>query len=77
MAFKPEIKFNPKISADENLKAIINFLNFCLREMTVGRVPMNKEMLESSLNEAKETEAMALELAADHEARLCKIELGV
>lgn len=26
---------------------------------------------------AKETEALALELAADHEARLCEIELGV
>lgn len=25
----------------------------------------------------KETEALALELAADHEARLCEIELGV
>ena len=31
----------------------------------------------ADIQEAKETEALTLELAADHEARLCAIELGV
>ena len=31
----------------------------------------------ADLLEAQETEALTLELAADHEARLCEIELGV
>lgn len=31
----------------------------------------------SDLLEVQETEALTLELAADHEARLCEIELGV
>ena len=31
----------------------------------------------ADIQEAKETESLTLELAADHEARLCAIELGV
>ena len=31
----------------------------------------------ADIQEAKETEELTLELAADHEARLCAIELGV
>lgn len=33
--------------------------------------------LAESVKESKETESLILELAADHEARLCEIELGV
>ena len=81
MSFKPEIKYNKALSVEDNIKAIVNWLNFCLREMTVGRVPGNKETLEKSLGEAKteqaDTNALTLELAADHEERLCLIELGI
>ena len=38
MAYKPQISYNPKLSLDDNLKAITNWLNFLLREMSVGRV---------------------------------------
>ena len=31
----------------------------------------------ADIQEAKETEALTLELAADHEARICMMELGV
>lgn len=39
---------------------------------TVAEVDIGADLLSS-----KETEALTLELAADHEARLCEIELGV
>ena len=66
MIFKPEIKYNKSLSVEDNIKAIVNWLNFCLREMTVGRVPSeatareqadaeNKEALETALAGADET----------------------
>ena len=66
MAFNPKIKYNPSISVEDNIKAIVNWLNFCMREMTVGRVPSetdaraaadaeNREALEEALAGADET----------------------
>lgn len=66
MSFKPEIKYNKALSIEDNIKAIANWLNFCLREMTVGRVPTetharqtadteNREALEQALAGADET----------------------
>ena len=66
MSFKPEIKYNKSLSIEDNIKAIVNLLNFCLREMTVGRVPSeanarqagdteNREALEEALAGADET----------------------
>jgi len=46
MAFNPKIRYNPSLSVEENLTAIVNWLNFSLQEMTVGRVPQNKEEME-------------------------------
>lgn len=43
MAFNPNIKYNPSLSAEDNFKVLFNWLNFALREMTVGRVPQTKE----------------------------------
>ena len=43
MAFKPQVRYNPKLSMDDNVKAVINWLNFLLREMSVGRVPQNQK----------------------------------
>ena len=62
MSFKPEIKYNKALSIEDNIKAIVNWLNFCLREMTVGRVPSetndrqsadtkNREAVEQSLTD--------------------------
>ena len=70
MAFNPKITYNPSLSVEDNIKAIVNWLNFCLREMTVGRVPSetdaraaadaeNREALEEALAGADET-AIAL-----------------
>ena len=42
MAYKPQVTYNPKLSFDDNLKAIVNWLNFLLREMAVGRVHQNR-----------------------------------
>lgn len=42
MAYKPQITYNTKLSLDENLNAMINWLNFLLREMSVGRVHQNR-----------------------------------
>lgn len=43
MAFNPNIKYNPLLSSEDNFKALFNWLNFALREMTVGRVPRAKD----------------------------------
>ena len=62
MKLKPEIKYNKSLSTEENIKAIVNWLNFCLREMTVGRVHSetaaraaadaeNREAVEQSLTD--------------------------
>lgn len=68
-----KLKYNDTESAKENIKALFAWVNFAVREITEGRV----KYAQSQIAESKETEALTLELAADHEARLCEIELGV
>lgn len=46
MAFNPKVRYNPSLSVEENLTAIVNWLNFSLQEITIGRVPKNKEEME-------------------------------
>lgn len=78
MAFNPKIRYNPSISMEDNLKAIINWLNFALREMTVGRVPQNKKdadhtaesvtALEEALAQTDETAIALYEAQEEQEA---------
>ena len=61
MAFKPQLKYNSSLSTEDNLKAIINWLNFLLREMTTGRVPQNKEDTTAlARRSAEQDEALAI-----------------
>ena len=55
MAFNPNLKYNDKLSTEENLKATINWMNFLLREMTVGRVPNNKADLQHEAERIEES----------------------
>ena len=61
MAYKPQISYNPKLSLDDNLKAITNWLNFLLREMSVGGVPRTQKDTHSiRQHQQEQDEALAL-----------------
>ena len=61
MAYKPQVAYNPKLSLEDNLKAMTNWLNFLLREMSVGRVPQNKKDTQAiQLHQQEQDEALAL-----------------
>lgn len=61
MAFKPQVRYNPSLSMEDNLKAITNWMNFLLREMSVGRVPQNqKETKSIQLHQMEQDETLAL-----------------
>ena len=61
MAFKPQLKYNSSLSTEDNLKAIINWLNFLLREMTTGRVLQTKEETQAlAQHSAEHDEALAI-----------------
>ena len=51
MAFNPNIEYNENISVKENLKAMMNWLNFACKEITVGRVPQNKKDSDRKIEE--------------------------
>lgn len=70
MSFDPNIQYNENVSFEDNMKAMMNFLNFVVREMTVGRVKTAQEDILKTENtttalldadETKKTQA-ALEL---------------
>lgn len=67
------LKYSEAVSLKNNVKALFTWVNFSVREMTEGRVQMAQEQIA----ESKETESLTLEIAADHEARICMMELGV
>lgn len=67
MAFNPNLKYNDKVSLKENVRAMIHWLNFVCREMTVGRVVQNKEEVDNVIAEIKE-ELTAQLLASDEVA---------
>ena len=57
MVFTPKLEYDKKASIITNLKAIINWTNFLLQEMTVGRVinTQNKTSeLDTAFTETKE-----------------------
>ena len=60
MSFKPEIKYNKALSIEDNIKAIVNWLNFCLREMTVGRVPSETNARQTADTENREAVEQAI-----------------
>lgn len=60
MSFKPEIKYNKSLSIEDNIKAIVNWLNFCLREMTVGRVPSEANARQAADTENREAVEQSL-----------------
>ena len=61
MAYKPQVNYNPKLSLDDNMKAMTNWLNFLLREMSVGRVPQNKKDTQAiQQHQMEQDEALAL-----------------
>lgn len=72
MGFKPQINYNSKLPAEDSLKAIVNWVNFLLREMTVGRVTDKAERSEVQAVQ-DETDA----LLVDQEYRLTLLELGL
>ena len=57
----------------ERLDAITSMCNLLSQQMFYGKMK-DQENLNA---EQETTNALALEIAADHEARLCEIELGV
>ena len=61
MAFNPNIKYNPALSVEENLKATMNWLDFVLREMTVGRVPLASEEVDKMAERVTTTEVALAE----------------
>lgn len=60
MSFKPEIKYNKVLPVEDNIKAIVNWLNFCLREMTVGRVPSETNARQTADTENREAVEQSL-----------------
>lgn len=61
MAYNPQVNYNRKLSLEDNLKAVTNWLNFLLREMSVGRVPQNqKETQNIKQHQVEQDEALAL-----------------
>ena len=57
----------------ERLDAITSMCNLLSQQMFYGKMK-DQENLNA---EQENTNALTLEIAADHEARLCEIELGV
>lgn len=57
MSFTPQIKYNPSLSMEDNLKAVVNWVNFLLREMTAGRVPQTKKETQELANHSAEQDA--------------------
>lgn len=43
MAIAKVNEYNPELSIETNFNAMINWVNWCLREMEIGRVPTNTE----------------------------------
>ena len=68
-----DLRYRENMSLKSNIKTLFNWCRFSVQEMTEGRV----QRAQDQIAESKATEALTLELAADHEARLCEIELGV
>ena len=61
MAFNPNIKYNPSLSVEDNFKVLYNWLNFALREMTVGRVSQAKEEADKMAERITTTEVALAE----------------
>lgn len=82
MAFNPNLKYNDKVSLKENVRAMMHWLNFVCREMTVGRVVQNKEETDNKIAETKEeltsqlliTDEIAVEL---YEQQLMQEEINI
>lgn len=62
------MNYIPKLGIFGNLQEL--FKSITLTNKTASRA-------DAAATELKETEALTLELAADHEARICMMELGV
>lgn len=62
------MNYIPKLGIFGNLQEL--FKSITLTNKTASRADM-------AATELKETEALTLEISADHEARICMMELGV
>lgn len=80
MAYKPQVTYNPRLPLEDNLKALTNWLNFLLREMSVGRVPQNQkdtQIIKQHQMEQDEALAMADETAIElYEANMSQDEIN-
>ena len=81
MAYKPQVTYNPKLSLDDNLRAVTNWLNFLLREMSAGRVPRNQrdtQALQQHQLEQDEVLALADETAIElFEAQMAQEDINM
>lgn len=77
MAFNPNIKYDNNLSVKENVKAMINWLNFVCKEMTIGRVVLLQEKSSELETENETLKATQEENDADLLYQVCLLQLGV
>lgn len=63
MSYYPKIELKDDATVEEKLEAIINILNNLSREMSIGRVPNNKEELQENINATKNELNIPLSIA--------------
>ena len=69
------MNYKPELGLFGNIKRLYEERN--KTNAQVFNVGETAKRADAAANALKETESLTLELAADHEARLCEIELGV
>ena len=78
MAWKPQVTYNPRLSLEDNWKAAANWLNFLLREMSVGRVPQTQRDTQDLRQRQEEALALADETAIElFEAQMAQEEINM
>lgn len=63
MEYWQKLEWEDKTDVNTKLKAIYNVLNFVSKEMSIGRVPNNKEELEKNVNETEKRLTTPLSIA--------------
>lgn len=63
MSNVPQISYETLSNNEEKFQAIINLLNFIIKEMCVGRVPGNKQELQNNISSVEQKVTIPLSIA--------------
>ena len=75
--FTPKIRYDKKSSIETNVRAVINMVNFLLKEMTAGRViTSQKDIIETQESVSANNQLIA-DYSSDLLYEICLLQLGI